>query len=564
MSQPGSGYPSDGFSGAALGLAKWVARQESSDVLQAMHFVLGFAIAVATKAAEPPEDFLPFAEDFKFALEQSDALKPGVTPVAGSEKMPLSEEAAGLIKKCGGKLDRLLEELGKIAKVPVVFRGAAFGPFLLRASDVARAAGASRLGADHLVAAAYFAFVEGALKDKPSLSAFVSANLRPIERLIAERGWRSLGGGEGGKGLLPLDQALVSDCVGIDEARNPLIAAFNQGVRIGAGFLSKERVAYHEAGHAIVSYTLRPELTVTHVTIVDSKVSDGGVADGVTYYDGSSPYWDRFRREDFLVSARVFMAGRLAEQIKFGEDQCDAGALSDIERATEAAWNAVGVYGLDDDIGPVNLPILGRSMGIAGGPLFDKAQERVQTVLKDAARDARNILEANWPKVEVLAQALIARKSLNDDDLIASLLSAGISRMPGVVRARSRSIERSVSFATSDGVHTTPEGPVRYQAGDAIVTGEIGETWPVSRGVFAASYGPVGDVVMGQPGRYLKQPKDVLAVQIRSQGRIDLSDGRGLHTGKKGDWIVDYGNNDLAIVSDAVFERTYEVLAGGV
>jgi hypothetical protein len=349
---------------------------------------------------------------------------------------------------------------------------------------------------------------------------------------------------------------MILQLLEVPNAKSPLVAALNAGIRLGAQILSKERTAYHEAGHAVVSYTMRPELTVVHVTIIED-----GSSDGCTSFEPTSPFWDRFRRVDLLTGVRVAMAGRLAEEIKFGADEGDTGAQSDIDQATRMAWKAISQSGLDGELGPVNLSVLAELSGNSGGFLFDKAQERLQILLKEAVKGVEGILRANWPKVEAVAQALLKGRELGDDDLLSVLTGGTIADLPGAVRAMSRPLSRRITFAARDGILETMEGPVRYHKDDAIVVGEAGESWPVSRSAFERYYEPQDKIIMGQEGLYSKKVREIGALPLDAVNRVDLSDGRGMLVGKRGDWIVDYGSGDLAVVSGSVFEKTYEIVA---
>jgi hypothetical protein len=104
------------------------------------------------------------------------------------------------------------------------------------------------------------------------------------------------------------------------------------------------------------------------------------------------------------------------------------------------------------------------------------------------------------------------------------------------------------------------EGKVCHDAGDAIITGDLGERWPVQRSVFEARYQAADGQAMGTDGRYYKSPRQILALQASGPTRVDLSEGRGVLLGDTGDWIVDHGGGDMAIVAADVFALTYRLL----
>lgn len=72
----------------------------------------------------------------------------------------------------------------------------------------------------------------------------------------------------------------------------------------------------------------------------------------------------------------------------------------------------------------------------------------------------------------------------------------------------------TVVFARQTGELVSLEGPNRYQAGDALITGSTGSRWSVSRHRFDAKYGAVAAALAGHDGRYAARPSPVLAKQI--------------------------------------------------
>ncbi len=138
--------------------------------------------------------------------------------------------------------------------------------------------------------------------------------------------------------------------------------------------------------------------------------------------------------------------------------------------------------------------------------------------------------------------------------------SAGLKSVPLARRAESLPINRHVVFAKTAGSTKTLEGAVRHDAGDAIMTGDLGERWPIQRSVFEARYQSADGQAMGTDGRYYKSPRQILALQASGPTCVDLSHGRGVLMGGAGDWIVDHGGDDMAIVAADVFARTYRLL----
>jgi PGDYG protein len=120
--------------------------------------------------------------------------------------------------------------------------------------------------------------------------------------------------------------------------------------------------------------------------------------------------------------------------------------------------------------------------------------------------------------------------------------------------------EIDVIFADGPCVVRTNEGTVHVRPGDAIITGIAGEHWRVSRSHFAERYQPVPPTAAGQPGRYTSRPKRILAVPMTSAFEVLLADGVSLLAGRAGDWLVDYGDGSLGVISPSIFATTYEIV----
>ncbi len=139
--------------------------------------------------------------------------------------------------------------------------------------------------------------------------------------------------------------------------------------------------------------------------------------------------------------------------------------------------------------------------------------------------------------------------------------SQEIADHPRRADARKRELEVSVRFTPVDCTVATSEGTVFARRGDAILSGAAGEQWRVSRAHFADKYRPVAPTRPGEPGRYLSRPIRVMAVCMAGPFEVVLADGESRLQGLAGDWLVDYGDGSLGIVSADAFRRSYEIMA---
>jgi hypothetical protein len=539
---------------SALSYAKALARRKKQTELSPDFFLAGAIASLRSGPSKTPTGLMELLPRAEAALKLTGIVIPKkIAPLVGV-KFALGDQLKNCIAECNDDVEEFLKSL-----IALVAPNNPLDNFLVNlimpyAQQMAQSLAAVEISAGVFAVAGYAAYRDGLFRDRPALSSYFSANSAFFEATEAKTGtWSDLGG-QKVTSVLPLSQNLIDALQGEAES-SAFISALNLGMKIGVDALSSERTAYHEAGHALVSAILRAGIPVKMVSIVPENDYIG-----VTVYDGSSPWVRRLRREDFLTRLCVALAGRAGEYIKFGPDQMDDGASSDLDSATSLAWESIAILGLDPEFGPINLAALSSNCGVSNGWLYDKAQQRLQEVLKQAAQKTEDLLLANWAQVEVVAAALLANGKIDYEQFVGGLVEQGLQQVPGAVKVRTLSVEREVHFEDKAGVVQTMEGAVRYDPGAAIVKGEHGEAWPVQRDVFERLYEPASGQMPGKPGRYRKRIKECYAVPLSANKRLDLSHGRGILAGASGDWVVDYGDNDLAIVANAAFTKAYEIV----
>lgn len=138
--------------------------------------------------------------------------------------------------------------------------------------------------------------------------------------------------------------------------------------------------------------------------------------------------------------------------------------------------------------------------------------------------------------------------------------SSLISANPRRIFARKLEREIEARFTPIACTVQTSEGLVHAMPGDAIITGTAGEHWRVSHARFADKYRPVPPTLAGEAGRYVSLPNRIMAVPMKEAFEVLLADGISRLIGRDGDWLVDYGDGSLGIVSQAIFATTYEII----
>src|SRR5476651_2582506 len=176
--------------------------------------------------------------------------------------------------------------------------------------------------------------------------------------------------------------------------------------------------AYHEAGHAVVAYTLPKADPVHKVTIIPR-----GRALGLTWM---LPEQDRHGkdREHLLQDISVSLGGRIAEEVFLG--QMTTGASSDFQNATTLARRMVTEWGMSDALGPMvygeneGEVFLGRSVTThknMSEATMQKVDAELRRIIDQQYQVARKIIEENRGKVERMAKTLLEWETMDADQL---------------------------------------------------------------------------------------------------------------------------------------------------
>jgi cell division protease FtsH len=180
----------------------------------------------------------------------------------------------------------------------------------------------------------------------------------------------------------------------------------------------KKRVAYHEAGHAILSKLLPNADPVHKVSVIPR-----GMALGVTV---AIPEEDkRLMTKEYLEDMiTVLMGGRVAEKLVFGN--LSTGAANDLERVTEIARKMVTEWGMSERLGPTTFGktqrevFLGRDLGLKT-PISEETlriiDEEIKRIVEWAERRAEEILKENIEKLHRLAQVLLEKETISGEEL---------------------------------------------------------------------------------------------------------------------------------------------------
>jgi len=221
----------------------------------------------------------------------------------------------------------------------------------------------------------------------------------------------------------------------------------------------RELTAYHEAGHAVIGLRVDGLDPVHKVTIVPR-----GRALGLT---SSLPTEDRHSYTKSWLAGQLVMlfGGRVAEEMIFGENEVTTGAGNDIERATSMARRMVTSFGMSDVIGLMAIGdseqevFLGREIGQRRQVSEHTAQQvdqEVKRLLDEAHGEAQRVLSAHSDLLESIAQALLERETIDQQDL--EILSSGKQLPPPEVPAEPLTEEPSSGTPAPSRPTPRPEG----------------------------------------------------------------------------------------------------------
>ena len=196
--------------------------------------------------------------------------------------------------------------------------------------------------------------------------------------------------------------AAIDRVIGGLERRNKIISAEE-----------KRKIAYHEAGHATVSWLLKHASPLIKVTIIPR-----GRALGAAWYLPEERQLTT--REQLMDEMASTLGGRVAEQLTFGE--ISTGALNDLERVTKQAYAMVAYYGMSDEVGNLSFyDSTGQSDMAFTKPYSDETARKIDAEAReliDAAYQlAEQTLKNNSEGLRQVAELLLEREVIFTEDV---------------------------------------------------------------------------------------------------------------------------------------------------
>ena len=177
---------------------------------------------------------------------------------------------------------------------------------------------------------------------------------------------------------------------------------------------NKKLIAYHEVGHAIAGTVLRNHDEVEKITLIPR-----GGAKGLTWF---APEEDQtlLSRSELLARIITTLAGRVTEQVVFGDPEVTTGASNDLQQVTNIARQMVTRYGMSN-IGPIALEddnneqmFLGSSDSDQG--IADRIDTEVCKIINHCERIATEIISDNRVAIDLIVEKLLDSETINGDE----------------------------------------------------------------------------------------------------------------------------------------------------
>ncbi|MFR9619972.1 MAG: ATP-dependent zinc metalloprotease FtsH [Rikenellaceae bacterium] len=175
----------------------------------------------------------------------------------------------------------------------------------------------------------------------------------------------------------------------------------------------KRRIAYHEAGHATVSWLLESANPLIKVTIIPR-----GKALGAAWYLPEERQITT--RNNMMEQMAATLGGRVAEQLVFGE--ISTGALNDLERVTKSAYAMVAYYGMGKSVGDLSYyDSTGESEMSFSKPYSEQTAQRIDAevheLLAEGYAMAKEVLEQYRDGLNQIAELLLEREVIFTEDV---------------------------------------------------------------------------------------------------------------------------------------------------
>jgi len=175
----------------------------------------------------------------------------------------------------------------------------------------------------------------------------------------------------------------------------------------------KARVAYHEAGHAIIGVLMREYDEVRKVSILPR-----GDAGGVTYFQPSTDDIGMYTKDYLLSQIKVALGGHAAEEIVYGRDHVTTGASSDFQQTFNIAREMVTTYGMSETIGKMNI-----NPDVISPVTANHIDIEIHDIVENCYTEVKELLNTYRVKLEHLKEILV-EEEIVDGSLVYEMIAS--------------------------------------------------------------------------------------------------------------------------------------------
>ena len=175
----------------------------------------------------------------------------------------------------------------------------------------------------------------------------------------------------------------------------------------------KARVAYHEAGHAIIGVLMREYDEVRKVSILPR-----GDAGGVTYFQPSTDDIGMYTKDYLLSQIKVALGGHAAEEIVYGRDHVTTGASSDFQQTFNIAREMVTTYGMSETIGKMNI-----NPDLISPVTANHIDIEIHDIVESCYTEVKELLNTYRVKLEHLKEILV-EEEIVDGSVVYEMIAS--------------------------------------------------------------------------------------------------------------------------------------------
>ena len=175
----------------------------------------------------------------------------------------------------------------------------------------------------------------------------------------------------------------------------------------------KARVAYHEAGHAIVGVLMQEYDEVRKVSILPR-----GDAGGVTYFQPSTDDVGMYTKDYLLSQIKVALGGHAAEEIVYGREHVTTGASSDFQQTFNIAREMVTTYGMSETIGKMNI-----NPDLISPVTANHIDVEIHDIVENCYTEVKELLNTYRVKLEHLKEILI-EEEIVDGSVVYEMIAS--------------------------------------------------------------------------------------------------------------------------------------------